>query len=451
MQKENAGQTVSKRFAYGYGLGEFGFTFFNFFVAYYLMYFLTDVLCLPMAAAAGVYSVIQWVEVFTMLAAGILIDRSRPKAGKYRPWMISGSILCAVSLTLFYRNYHLGTASAVVLFSVFYVLCYCGYNVMWVSYRTLLNPLCRSPRDGVVFSMASSQLSSLAGLIFSIVGARLLYGFADMETGYLVSAFLYGMIMVASMLLCAHHVKPYDHGADGASGERKDAVTVRELLRGLNRPMVVFFLAVTFREAVQTIFPTLLVYFFTYTIGDAGRLSIYLTTSTVTTLVGYTFADRLAVKFGKRTMFLVSSLVACAALICMNLTGSALAPFLMLTVVYMFCSIFSGAMIPAFMNDIAVYNEATYGLRGHAFNSAIGGSAIRLSQVLGGTMASFGLLLIGYSGSGDMAPGVASRITGLMTWGSAAVLLVSTAIFWFYRLDDQTLEAAYARKNDNGK
>ena len=47
-------KTISKLFAYGYGLGEFGFTFFNFLVAYYLMYYLTDVLCLPMLTAAAI-------------------------------------------------------------------------------------------------------------------------------------------------------------------------------------------------------------------------------------------------------------------------------------------------------------------------------------------------------------------------------------------------------------
>ena len=47
-------KTISKLFSYGYGLGEFGFTFFNFLVAYYLMYYLTDVLCLPMLTAAAI-------------------------------------------------------------------------------------------------------------------------------------------------------------------------------------------------------------------------------------------------------------------------------------------------------------------------------------------------------------------------------------------------------------
>lgn len=434
-------KTISKLFSYGYGLGEFGFTFFNFLVAYYLMYYLTDVLCLPMLTAAAIYSAVQWVEVATMLASGIVIDKAQLKGGKYRPWIIMGSVVCAVSTIIFFTDFHLSRTFSAIIFTIAYFCCYCGYNTMWVAYRTLLNPLCKSAKDSVVIMTSASQMSSIAGLVFSAVGAKLLNGFANIHTGYTISAIAYGCLMVVCMLIVAHLVKPYDRAAPDQNAHR---VTVKELFRGINRNTIVFFLAVTFREAVQTIFPTLLVYYFTYTMGHPEWMSVYITTITITTLVGYSFADKLAVRFGKRTMFLVSSLVSCAALALINLTGN-LTQFLALIVVYMFCSIFSGAMIPAFMNDIAVFNEANYGLRGHAFSAAIGGGAIRLSQVVGGALASFGLLSIGYSGSGVMSESIAPKVTGLMTFGSVIVILISTCIFYFYRLDDATLEDAYQK------
>ena len=146
---------ISKAFAYGYGLGEMGFTFFNFLVAYYLMYYLTDVLCLPMVLAASLYSGIQWVEVATMLAAGVLIDKSRLRSGKYRPWIVGGSILCAINLVLFYTDFSLSKTLAAILFTLTYFLCYCGYNTMWVAYRALLGPLCHSPKDSVVITTSA--------------------------------------------------------------------------------------------------------------------------------------------------------------------------------------------------------------------------------------------------------------------------------------------------------
>ena len=437
---------VSRLFAYGYGLGEFGFTFFNMLVAYYLMYYLDSVLKLPMLTAAAIYSGVQWIEVLTMLAGGILIDSLRLKGGKYRPWLIIGSILCAVSTIVMFTDFYAGNSAAMGIFVVAYFLCYCGYNTMWVAYRAMLNPLSHSAKDGVVLTMASSQMSSLAGIIFSGIGASILYGFSTIDTGYMVSAMLYGCVMVVCMAVVVYLVKPYDSTELDADRPR---ISLRDLFRGINRYTIVFFLAVTFRESVQTIFPTLLVYYFTNTLGQPEWMSIYLTTVTFTTFVGYTLAGRLAERFGKRNMFLASSLVACVALLAVNLVNGALVPFLVLMAVYMFCGIFSGAMIPAFMNDLAVFNRANYHSGGPAFNAAIGGAAIRLSQVVGGFLASFGLVAIGYAGSGNMSAEIAAKIPWLMTVESAVVILISTAIFTCYRIDDKKLEKAYAENAED--
>ena len=44
-----------------------------------------------------------------------------------------------------------------------------------------------------------------------------------------------------------------------------------------------------------------------------------------------------------------------------------------------------------------------------------------------------------------MPESIAPKVTGLMTWGSVVVILISTCIFYFYRLDDATLEDAYQK------
>ena len=59
--------TRRKLFYYGYGMGEFGFTFFLMFIAYHLMYFMTDVLNMPAGIAAVTYTTIQWFEGITMV------------------------------------------------------------------------------------------------------------------------------------------------------------------------------------------------------------------------------------------------------------------------------------------------------------------------------------------------------------------------------------------------
>lgn len=73
---------------------------------------------------------------------------------------------------------------------------------------------------------SASQMSSIAGLVFSAVGAKLLNGFANIHTGYTISAIAYGCLMVVCMLIVAHLVKPYEPrcaGPECAQGHREGA------------------------------------------------------------------------------------------------------------------------------------------------------------------------------------------------------------------------------------
>lgn len=436
----------SNKFIYSYAMGEFGFTFFLFFIAYYLMLFMTDVLQLPMGLAAIIYTALQWVEGFTMMVAGVVIDRVRTKWGKFRPWLVIGSVACLIGTTVFYTAWNIPTWAKATLFILFYTLAYTGYNFMWVGYRTLVGPMSRNPQDTIALTTASSQMGSLCGLVFSFVCVRLLSLFPSEKANYSFSAFVYCAIMVGCMLIASHVTKPFDNAKMYADGEVDKTASFKEMLSVFSKPMVVYFIAVSFRESVSTLLPTLLVYYFRYVIGDASLVSTYLTVTSLTSLVGYFFARRLANVYGKKKMFIAASLISSIAIFSINFVGTKLVPFMILMGVNAFCSIFSGAMIPANMQDIADYNEETRGVHARAFTLSVGGLAIRVAAIIGGALGSFGLASIGYQKGVEATPAMAAAITKLMTYGCSGVILMSVLVFCFFQLDQKTMDAVYARR-----
>jgi Na+/melibiose symporter-like transporter len=442
--------TLKKRaFSYGYGIGEFGFTFFNFFVAYYLMYYLTNVLLLPVAVAAVLFSVIQWVEGILMVAAGIFIDLRSAKTGKYSTWVFLGSVICGVSMIVFFTNFHLSVAWSVVIFALFYTLCYVGFNLMWVGFRVLLDPMSDTPDDAVLNVTASAQMGSLAGIIFSIIGTKLLYGFSSMQKGFTVSSIVYATVMIVCMGIVCLFAKKKDLMV---KTEAVKAPSLKGLLKIFNGQFLILFFSVTFREAANTILPTLLVYYFEFVVKDPGWMTSYLLVINFTGLFGYFVSPYITMNFGKKKTFIASCIIAAIALFAVNFSGQNKVLFIALMIVYTFGGLFTGGMIPVFMNDIAVFNEANYGVRGHGFTASIGGCAIRFSQVIGGAMASMGLLSIGYSKEAEFTAQMGGKITHLMTYGCMAVLLISALVFVFYKIDGDTLSNAYKKeKEDRGK
>lgn len=434
-------------FLYGYSLGEFGFTFFLMFIAYHLMYYMTNVLNMPMGLAAVIYTALQWFEGITMLAAGVLVDNIRLKWGQYRPWMVIGSVICGVFTVLVFTNFHLSAGMNAFLFTVFYFIAYSGYNLMWVAYRAMVGPLSRCPQDNVSLATTASQMGSVAGLLFSFFGTKLLNSTDNIQTGYTISAVIYGVVIVGGMVLTSIITRPFDNASTQAVRLKAHKAGWRDKLRCLNRPMIVFCLAVTFRESVSTLLPTLLVYYFNYALGRSDLLSVYLTIITLTPVFGIFIGREVANRFGKKNMFFVSCCVAAAALLLVNVVGNHVILFMILMGLYSFCCIFSGNMLTAFMNEIADYNECMHGVYARSFAMSLSGVAIRTAAIIGGGLASFGLLMVGFDAANGVIPATFPQdITRLMSFSSAAVIMVSALIITFYPLNQKVMDQVYSKR-----
>ena len=434
-------------FYYGYGMGEFGFTFFLMFIAYHLMYYMTDVLQMPVGIAAVTYTTIQWFEGITILLAGIVIDRVNIRWGRYRPWMLGGAVVCAVCTCAFFMDPGLSTGGNVVYFSVFYFLAYAGYNLMWVSFRSIVGPLSMTAKDNVSLTTSSAQLGGLAGLLFSFFGAKILYHFTDLKTGYLFCAGMCGILMVGGMLISTSVCKKFDNTQTQLAHASQERMTARQILKSINRPMAILFLAIAFRESISTLLPSLLVYYFTYVMEDAGLLSVYVLVVSFSTLFGQFLAEQTARKFGKQRMYIVSCLISVAAVLSINFVGTNVTAFMILMGIDSFARIFSGTMIPAFMNEIADYNAYEKGLHTRSFVISLGGTALRMASIIGGALASFGLSALGYHSGMAATPAFCTSLTRLMTFSSAACIGIAAVVFLFYPLNAAVMDKIYAEKN----
>ena len=446
MNRNTTTFTRRKLFYYGYGMGEFGFTFFLMFIAYHLMYFMTDVLAMPAGIAAVTYTTIQWFEGITMVLAGIVVDRVNIKWGRYRPWMLGGAVVCMVCTCAFFVDHRLSVAGDVIYFSVFYFLAYSGYNLMWVSFRSIVGPLSMTAKDNVSLTTCSAQMGSLAGLLFSFFGAKVLYSFTDLKTGYVFCAAMCGILMVGGMLISTTVCKKYDNSQTQLAYSKQEKMTFKQMLQSVNKPVAILFLAVAFRESISTLLPSLLVYYFKYVMGNAGLLSVYMLVVSFSTLFGQFFAEQAARKFGKQRMYIVSCMISVIAILSINFVGTNVTAFMVLMGIDSFSRIFSGTMIPAFMNEIADYNDYAKGLHTRSFVISLGGTAIRMASIIGGALASFGLSFLGYQAGMAATPEFCANLTRLMTFSSAACIGIAGIVFLFYPLNAKVMDKIYSEK-----
>ena len=123
-----------------FGLGTVGRDMFNSFEANTLLHFLTYVLDLPVwvfAAASMILSVMRIFDAFNAPITGLLIDNIRSPWGKFKPAILFGGVLSAITSILLFAN--IGTGwSFVVIFGIAYLLWDVTYGINDIGYWTLL-------------------------------------------------------------------------------------------------------------------------------------------------------------------------------------------------------------------------------------------------------------------------------------------------------------------------
>ena len=327
---------LSRRTVYGYGLGEFSYSFYLNLISSYLMFYMTDVLLLPTKLTGILYSAVQWVEAATALAAGILIDNLFTSKGRYRPWIFRGSVICALSTALLFTRLPLGAAGTATVFVVLYTISYAGYNLMFVAYRAIMGAIGKTPSDTVALTISGTQLSTLASLAFGQIGVRLLHGFSRIETGYTVSAGLYGLILVITMAAVCAVTKPYDPGrAEAKKAEKASGVSPKQMLRALP-PILPCAFGFIFSIGASTLLFSMLAYYFNWVIGDSAGMSTLITVMTVARLAATFVVTPLSRRFEKRTIF-ISSMLLSAVCITLAYVASKILQLYLFNVYAVYC------------------------------------------------------------------------------------------------------------------
>ncbi len=140
---------LDNRNKYFFGLGTVGRDMFYAFEANAILYYLSDVLSLPVWAFAAVSMVLSVLRIFDALndpITGLVIDNIRSPWGKFKPAIAVGGIASVIFYLMLFGN--IGTGwGFVILFGVAYLLWDISYGVNDIAYWTLLPALTQDQKQ----------------------------------------------------------------------------------------------------------------------------------------------------------------------------------------------------------------------------------------------------------------------------------------------------------------
>ena len=161
----------NRRNKYFFGLGTIGRDMFYAFEANALLYFLSNVLSLPLkvfAAVSLVLSVLRIADALNDPITGLVIDNIHTKWGKFKPAILVGGVLSVVFYLMLFGNIGTGTAY-VIFFAVAYILWDISYGINDIAYWTLLPALTQDQKQREKYG-AFARICANIGMYIIMVG-----------------------------------------------------------------------------------------------------------------------------------------------------------------------------------------------------------------------------------------------------------------------------------------
>jgi len=442
--------TLSWKERLGYGVGDAGFNFYWALIGTYLAAFYTDTLGLSAAVAAGVIFWAKTVDAFTDPIMGAIADRTKTKYGKFRPYLIWGSIPMAISAVLAFTTPDISVEQKAIWAFVTYCLMMMCYTILSTPYSSLSGVITGNVQErNLLVSIRFIFAFGASALIGKFTPDLIeLLGKSDTETGWQLMAAVYGtlatIIFFITFKLTKERVEP------PVQQKTNPVQDIAELLK--NRAWIVLFALALILMITITMRGGSSFYYFKYYVGREDLIGDYVFWQFIAYLAGCFATPFLMRVFDKRKLLLgLMAIVSALSILYYFVPKDMIWAMFTLNILI---SLALGPKSPVTWSmyaDAADFNEWKTGNRATAMTF----SAATFAQKLGsaaGSAAMLGLLAyLGYEANQAQSGASLDGINFLQTAAPGIFAGIAVIVVLFYNLSNSKLEQIQtelaARKN----
>ena len=444
----------------GYGLGDAAANFIFQTIIILQLAFYTDTFGISAAAAGTLFLIVRFSDAFTDPLMGIIADRSNSRWGKFRPWILWSAVPFGVLAFLTFTTPDFGPTGKLVWAYVTYTLLMMIYTVNNLPYSALSGVMTADPGERTSLSQYRFVFAMIAAFVVQALALPLVayFGQGDDQRGYQVTMGIFAMVAVLCFVVTffstKERVKP---DPNQQSSIRQDFA---DLLR--NGPWIAMFFLTLFVFITLALRGGVMLYYFRYYLSDesliaftqnlpaflgffvrlasgepvAVTFSLFNACGLLATIVGILFAKPLAVRYGKRNVFIAG----------LTLTAVFTAAFYWLPpdrlqlvfgteILRQFVYGFTIPLLWAMMADVADYSEWQNRRRatGIVFSAVVFG--LKGGLGIGGAIGGWLLAYYNYVPKVEQSAETLQGIVLIASLYSAATFLIGAACLLFYKID----------------
>lgn len=428
--------------ALAYGLGTLGRDMVAAMIGMFLMFYLTDVLQIGGSELVAVTIIMVAMRIFDAVNdpfMGMIVDNTKTRWGKFKPWMAVGSLLWAITSVLMFSDFGVTGWGFVVVFALTYIVFEIAYTINDISYWGMLPSLTRDQKEreriGVV-----ARICANIGLFSVVVGIVPITKMLGERAGSLQRGWFWLAVIVAAIMLILQLLPilftrekvQVQTGSDGLKGLWR-AIAGNDQLLWTTLGMTIFMTGYTTTTSLG-------LYYFKYVYGDEDAYSVFALILGITQLVALALfpavsklTSRFRIHLGATILMLIgygififaeSSMAIIAVAGVLLFTGQAAVQLLMVM----------------FIADSAEYGQWKLGRRNEAVTFALQPFVYKLSNALATGVLGITLMIGGVTEVVDQLDAFGrSTIKVSMIVLPMILVLVSFLILRAkYKLDEKT-------------
>ena len=429
---------------FGYMSTEMGGTFSFYMISSFLSVFYTDAVGLTPMVVSTLMLVVRIIDAVVAPIMGGIIDGTRSKWGRARPWLLWGLPFLVLLSILTFSNFDFSGAGKVMYAYVTYIGLEFAFMMVDTAKGTLVNTITADGQERVILNSWRQVGASIVNIVLSAVTMPVILLLGNDSGAYQITNVIYGLISIP-LILCGFFFCKETVSDVSVSGERiKFSESMSSLLKN---PMLVFLMISSILGVAASLSRLgTQVYYYQYSLQRPDMAGSIMAAYQIGQLVVPFFVPKLIQIAGKKMSMIVANLLDGATLLILFLLGPDANP-MVVTVGSFFVGFFAMSSLISFSatSDCIEYGYFRNGRRTPGATVGAMTMGIKLGMAIGGSLGVFLLGAFGYQQGVDVTYEMRESINFVVNAVPAILMVLSVLPLVPYQLTNKRMEEINAR------
>ncbi len=366
-------------------------------ISLYLLYFYTNVMGLGAAAVATMFLVTKVIDGVTDLVVGFLIDKTKTKMGKSRPWILGGAIPFGISLVLCFSVPDFSVGGKLIYAYITYSLLSLAYTIVNVPLGSLLPALTEDSAERTNLATIRIVLATIGSTIVAALTLPMVtfFGKGNDGIGFRTVGIIFAIVSVAIFFFSVANTRELE------DKNNLEKVSLTKNLFGMVKCKVFWVnnIVAFFMFGGYIIGAASLTFYFIYVVQNQALASVSATLLIVVGLIGNIMPPVLTKIMSKRNGIILGNIVVILGITIIFIGGKSVITQVIGIIIYGIGHGLRQTLIFAILPDAIDDCNNKIGSNVAGSFSAITGFCVKVSAAIASSLVATLLALGGYDAS----------------------------------------------------